>query len=83
MTNSSRLCYQDKNNNIIKEEMYFNSKDSISAAKKAFRHFKNRNVIFLLNEDTNIVEAFDTSCFFDKKKDFDRNRKKHRKHKFM
>ena len=83
MTNSYRLCYQDKNNNIIKEEMYFNSKDSISAAKKAFRHFKKRSVIFLLNEDTNIVEAFDTSSFFNEKKEFDRDRKRNRKDKFI
>ena len=83
MTNTYRLCYQDKNNNIIKEEMYFNSKDSRSAAKKAFRHFKNRSIIFLLNEHTNVVEAFDTYSFFIEKKDFDRNRKKQRKDKFM
>ena len=70
------LCTLESGNIFQKTDKEFRARDSLSAAKKAFRSNKKLNPVYILDNDTSQVFVYDTSTFFTVKKDFKKNRRK-------
>ena len=63
------MCVMNENNEIVPTKCVYKARDSLAAAKKAFRVHKQMNPVFVINTDTYKVYEYDTSTFFTKKKD--------------
>ena len=68
------MCVIDENNEFIPTNNVYKARDSLAAAKKAFRQHKLFKSICVLNTDNNKLYEYDTSTFFTKKKDHKMNR---------
>jgi hypothetical protein len=64
------MCILNEHNDFIQTKCIYKARDSLTAAKKAFRQHKRFKTIFILNTNNNQVYEYDTSTFFTKKKDF-------------
>lgn len=63
------MCVLDENNEFTPTNNIYKARDSLAAAKKAFRVHKNFNPVYILNTNNNKIYEYDTSTFFTKKKD--------------
>lgn len=57
-------------NQFINTNCIYRARDSLAAAKKAYRQHKLFKNIYILDTSTNLIYEYDTSTFFSKKKDF-------------
>tara|TARA_Y100000816_G_scaffold204073_1_gene150431 strand:+ start:275 stop:511 length:237 start_codon:yes stop_codon:yes gene_type:complete len=68
-------CILNENNGFSKTDQKFRARNSLAAAKKAFRNNKNLLKVYILDTDDSKVYAYDTKSFFKVKKPFQKNRK--------
>ena len=57
-------------NQFINTNCIYRARDSLAAAKKAYRQHKPTKNIYILDTNTNRINEYDTSTCFSKKKDF-------------
>lgn len=68
------MCVLNEDNEFVATNSVYKARDSLAAAKKAFRVHRRFNPIFVLDTNNNKVYEYDTSTFFTKKKDFQSQR---------
>lgn len=69
------LCIKNLDNTFTKTDKQFRARNTMSAAKKAYRDNKNLLEVYILNPDDKKVYMYKTEQFFTKKKDFQLTRK--------
>jgi hypothetical protein len=68
------MCVMNENNEFVPTHSIYKARDSLAAAKKAFRAHKILKIIHVLNTNNNNIYSYDTSTFFTKKKEHKQRR---------
>ena len=61
-------CLINSDNTFKKTELKFRARNTLAAAKKAYRKDKNQLIVYILDENEEKVHAYNTENFFKKKK---------------
>ena len=70
------LCFMNESKGFTKTEQQFRARDSLAAAKKAYRANKHLKDIYILDTEEEQVSLYDTSTFFTVKKEHKLKRNK-------
>ena len=70
------LCFMNESKGFTKTEQQFRARDSLAAAKKAYRINKHLKDLYILDVEEEQVSLYATSTFFTVKKEHKLNRNK-------
>ena len=70
------LCFMNESKGFTKTEQQFRARESLAAAKKAYRANKHLKEIYILDVEEEKVNLFNTSNFFTVKKEHKLKRNK-------
>ena len=61
-------CLINHDNTFRKTDLKFRARNTLAAAKKAYRRNKSQTIIYILDENEEKVHAYNTESFFKRKK---------------